>query len=169
MAQIVITTGSEEDALKPVNTVKVEIWSDSRRRKDAVIDNLEFIKAETLIHEKLAANYRYACVTSNVDPNLVMYYFAAVDRNGDKHIGADITMQGAMNIGNEIANKVPKHKLIHERVNELAEQYRWKAENIVRFLEKLEWKSTKDKEDFVAKELANAYILGVRNRMGGIE
>ncbi len=54
-----------------------------------------------------------------------------------------------------------------ERISKLAEQYRWKAENIVRFLDRLEWTSTREKEDFVARELALAYDNGVFNSKRG--
>ena len=50
------------------------------------------------------------------------------------------------------------------RQRELAEQYHWKAENIVRFLEKLKM-TTAQKEDFVAKELARAYEQGMMNKL----
>jgi hypothetical protein len=44
-----------------------------------------------------------------------------------------------------------------QRRNELAKQYQWKAENILRFLDKLGM-TKKQKEKFIADELAQAYM-----------
>ena len=46
-----------------------------------------------------------------------------------------------------------------KRLDKLAEQYTWKAENIVRFFDKLGMTTTQ-KEEFLARELAGAYIQG---------
>lgn len=44
------------------------------------------------------------------------------------------------------------------RLNSLAEQYRWKAENNIRFYEKLGM-TTEEKVDFLAKEFASIHWL----------
>ena len=51
------------------------------------------------------------------------------------------------------------------RRNELAEQYRWKAENIVRFFDKLGM-TTKEKVTFLSQELAGAYMLAEDHQRG---
>lgn len=45
-----------------------------------------------------------------------------------------------------------------ERINDLAKQYRWKAENNIRFYEKLDM-TTEQKVDFLAKEFASIHWL----------
>lgn len=44
------------------------------------------------------------------------------------------------------------------RIEELAKQYRWKAENNIRFYEKLDM-TTEQKVDFLAKEFASIHWL----------
>lgn len=46
-----------------------------------------------------------------------------------------------------------------EYLKELAAQFRWKAENNIRFYEKLDM-TTEQKVDFLAQEFAAAYWLG---------
>lgn len=67
-------------------------------------------------------------------------------------------------MNNEEVNRraMAKAKLLSQREAELAKKYAWKAENIVRFFEKLGM-TTKQKEEFLAKELAGAYMLGDMN------
>lgn len=45
-----------------------------------------------------------------------------------------------------------------DRIEELAKQYRWKAENNIRFYEKLDM-TTDQKVDFLAKEFASIHWL----------
>jgi hypothetical protein len=47
--------------------------------------------------------------------------------------------------------------LLSTEIKELQKQYMWKAENIVRFIEKLGM-TQEQKVEFVAYELANAYV-----------
>jgi hypothetical protein len=49
-------------------------------------------------------------------------------------------------------------RLASERINELTEGYRWKAENNIRFYEKLGM-TTKQKEDFLAREFATIHWI----------
>ena len=51
-----------------------------------------------------------------------------------------------------------------ERLKELAEQFRWKAENNIRFYEKLGM-TTEQKVDFLAQEFAAIYWLGEMRRL----
>lgn len=49
--------------------------------------------------------------------------------------------------------------MLHEHANELAQKYRWKAENIVRFFDGLGM-TKEQKISFLADELAGAYMQG---------
>lgn len=51
-----------------------------------------------------------------------------------------------------------------ERLKKLAEQFRWKAENNIRFYEKLDM-TTEEKVDFLAQEFAGVYWLGEMRRL----
>lgn len=51
-----------------------------------------------------------------------------------------------------------------ERLKELAEKFRWKAENNIRFYEKLDM-TTEQKVDFLAQEFAGVYWLGELHRL----
>lgn len=51
-----------------------------------------------------------------------------------------------------------------ERLKDLAEQFRWKAENNIRFYEKLDM-TTEQKVDFLAQEFAGVYWLGELKRL----
>ena len=54
--------------------------------------------------------------------------------------------------------------LVHKQLDEWAEQLRWKAENNIRFFEKLGM-TTEQKVDFLAKEFAGIYFLGTMHRL----
>lgn len=51
-----------------------------------------------------------------------------------------------------------------ERLKELADSFRWKAENNIRFYEKLDM-TTEQKVDFLAQEFASVYWLGEMRRL----
>lgn len=51
-----------------------------------------------------------------------------------------------------------------DRLKKLAEQFRWKAENNIRFYEKLDM-TTEEKVDFLAQEFASVYWLGEMRRL----
>lgn len=51
-----------------------------------------------------------------------------------------------------------------DRLKELAVQFRWKAENNIRFYEKLDM-TTEQKVDFLAQEFAAIYWLGEMRRL----
>jgi hypothetical protein len=51
-----------------------------------------------------------------------------------------------------------------DRLKELAEQFLWKAENNIRFYEKLDM-TTEEKVDFLAQEFAGVYWLGEMRRL----
>lgn len=54
-----------------------------------------------------------------------------------------------------------------KQLEEWAKQLRWKAENNIRFYEKLGM-TTDEKVDFLSKEFSNIYWLGTMNRLACI-
>jgi len=60
---------------------------------------------------------------------------------------------------------MPAGDLFHsKRLKELEHNFRWKAENNIRFYEKLGM-TTEQKVDFLAKEFASVYWLGEIGRL----
>lgn len=51
-----------------------------------------------------------------------------------------------------------------ERLRELAKQFRWKAENNIRFYEKLNM-TTEEKVEFLSQEFSGVYWLGEMRRL----
>jgi hypothetical protein len=64
-------------------------------------------------------------------------------------------------IVNVLANPL---RMQSERLKELEKQFRWKAENNIRFYEKLDM-TTEEKVDFLAQEFAAVYWLGEMRRL----
>jgi hypothetical protein len=68
-------------------------------------------------------------------------------------------------MSDKIVSVLSNPLLMHsERLKELASQFRWKAENNIRFYEKLDM-TTEQKVDFLAQEFAGIYWLGEMHRL----